>query len=86
FLAASTLVASATSFGGLRSSADRRERWGDQVGPGFVRLSAGCEDTDDLTADVLKALDLALDPAADPVLDPKLDPVLDPKLDPRTER
>ncbi|MDT7753423.1 MAG: cystathionine gamma-lyase, partial [Pseudonocardiales bacterium] len=40
FLAASTLVASATSFGGLRSSADRRERWGDQVGPGFVRLSA----------------------------------------------
>jgi cystathionine gamma-lyase len=82
FLAASTLVASATSFGGLRSSADRRERWGDRVGPGFVRLSAGCEDTDDLTADVLKALDLALHPT----LDPKLNTKLDTKLDPATER
>jgi len=59
FVAASTLVASATSFGGLRTTADRRERWGDQVAPGFVRLSAGCEDTDDLVADVLKAVDAA---------------------------
>ncbi|HET6257927.1 MAG TPA: cystathionine gamma-lyase [Pseudonocardia sp.] len=57
FLAASRLVASATSFGGLRSSADRRERWGDDVAPGLVRFSAGCEDEQDLVADVLAALD-----------------------------
>jgi len=57
FLAASRLVVSATSFGGLRTSADRRARWGDAVPEGLVRLSAGCEDTDDLVADVLGALD-----------------------------
>ncbi|MFC5996690.1 cystathionine gamma-lyase [Pseudonocardia hispaniensis] len=57
FLEASRLVCSATSFGGLRTSADRRERWGDAVPPGLVRLSAGCEDATDLVADVLAALD-----------------------------
>ena len=51
------LVASATSFGGVRTSADRRQRWGDAVPPGFLRLSAGCEDADDLVADVRAALD-----------------------------
>jgi cystathionine gamma-lyase len=56
FLAASRLTASATSFGGLRSAADRRERWGDTVDPGLVRYSAGCEDTADLVADVGQAL------------------------------
>ncbi len=56
FLAASRYTASATSFGGLRSSADRRQRWGDDVAPGLLRYSAGCEDTDDLVADVLGAL------------------------------
>ncbi|OLT14238.1 cystathionine gamma-lyase [Pseudonocardia sp. CNS-139] len=60
FLAASRLVDSATSFGGLRTSADRRARWGDAVAPGLVRLSAGCEDTADLVADVVAALDAAL--------------------------
>jgi cystathionine gamma-lyase len=59
FLATSSLVASATSFGGLSSNLDRRARWGDLVGPGFVRMSAGCEDTADLVADVLKSLDAA---------------------------
>ncbi|GEL24538.1 putative cystathionine gamma-lyase [Pseudonocardia sulfidoxydans NBRC 16205] len=57
FLAASRFVESATSFGGLRTSADRRERWGDDVAPGLVRLSAGCEDTADLVDDVRGALD-----------------------------
>jgi cystathionine gamma-lyase len=57
FLAASRLTASATSFGGLQSTADRRERWGDAVAPGLLRYSAGCEDTDDLVADVRQALD-----------------------------
>ncbi len=60
FLAAARLVASATSFGGVRTSADRRQRWGDAVPPGFLRLSVGCEDADDLVADVRAALDAAL--------------------------
>ena len=57
FLAASELVGSATSFGGLRTTADRRQRWGDAVSPGLVRLSAGCEDEADLVADIRTALD-----------------------------
>ena len=57
FLASAALVADATSFGGVHSSAERRARWGtDDVGPGLVRLSAGIEDTEDLVADVLQAL------------------------------
>lgn len=56
FLAASRLVGSATSFGGLRSTADRRARWGDAVAPGLLRFSAGCEDPADLVADVISAL------------------------------
>lgn len=57
FVAASRLVLNATSFGGLHTTADRRAQWGDAVPDGFVRLSAGCEDTDDLLADVAAALD-----------------------------
>ncbi|GEL20058.1 cystathionine gamma-lyase [Pseudonocardia asaccharolytica] len=57
FLETSRLVCSATSFGGLRTTADRRERWGDAVPGGLVRLSAGCEDAADLVADVVAALD-----------------------------
>jgi cystathionine gamma-lyase len=60
FLAASRLVASATSFGGVRTSADRRQRWGDAVPPGFLRLSVGCEDAHDLVADLRAALDTCL--------------------------
>ena len=45
FLAAATLIAEATSFGGVHSSAERRRRWGiDDVSPGFIRMSAGIED------------------------------------------
>jgi cystathionine gamma-lyase len=57
FLRASSLVAAATSFGGLHTSADRRHQWGDTVPPGFVRLSCGVEDTEDLLADLGQALD-----------------------------
>jgi cystathionine gamma-lyase len=58
FLAAARLVADATSFGGVLSSAERRARWrGDAVPDGFIRFSAGCEDTADLLADVEQALD-----------------------------
>ncbi|MFF7203935.1 cystathionine gamma-lyase [Streptomyces sp. NPDC008141] len=60
FLDALRLVDDATSFGGVRSSAERRGRWGgDAVPEGFIRLSAGAEDEDDLVADVLGALDEA---------------------------
>ncbi|MCP2260938.1 cystathionine gamma-lyase [Streptoalloteichus tenebrarius] len=57
FLERCRLVGSATSFGGLHTTADRRARWGDPVPEGFLRLSVGCEDTDDLVADLRAALD-----------------------------
>lgn len=58
FLDALRLVDSATSFGGVRSTAERRGRWGgDAVPEGFIRFSAGAEDPEDLVADVLHALD-----------------------------
>ncbi|MBI5106108.1 MAG: cystathionine gamma-lyase [Solirubrobacterales bacterium] len=61
FLAACELVAEATSFGGVHSSAERRARWGsDDVPDGLVRFSAGIEDAEDLVADVLRALSAAL--------------------------
>ena len=58
FIARSRLVSAATSFGGLHTTADRRAQWGDPVPQGLVRLSAGCEDTADLVADVSHALGL----------------------------
>ncbi|WP_200308080.1 cystathionine gamma-lyase [Streptomyces adelaidensis] len=62
FLDALRLVDDATSFGGVRSTAERRGRWGgDAVPEGFIRFSAGAEDTDDLVADVLRALAVATD-------------------------
>ncbi len=58
FLTACRLVADATSFGGVHSSAERRGRWGtDEVAEGWVRFSCGVEDTADLVADVERALD-----------------------------
>jgi cystathionine gamma-lyase len=58
FLARAELVAEATSFGGVHSSAERRARWQtDDVSEGFVRFSCGIEDTADLVDDVLAALD-----------------------------
>lgn len=57
FLAACQLVYEATSFGGLHTTAERRARWGgDAIPEGFIRLSAGCEDTEDLLADLTQAL------------------------------
>ena len=53
----SELLVASTSFGGLHTSVDRRARWGDAVPAGFARISAGIEDTDDLVADVLAALE-----------------------------
>lgn len=60
FMESLRLVEDATSFGGVRSTAERRRRWGgDDVPEGFIRFSAGAEDTEDLVADVVRALDLA---------------------------
>jgi cystathionine gamma-lyase len=56
-LSASRLWTAATSFGGVHSTIDRRAQWGgDAVAPGFVRLSCGIEDTDDLVSDLTAAL------------------------------
>ncbi|OIJ92929.1 cystathionine gamma-lyase [Streptomyces sp. MUSC 14] len=58
FLESLRLVEDATSFGGVRSTAERRRRWGgDDVPEGFIRMSVGAEDPEDLIADVLRALD-----------------------------
>jgi cystathionine gamma-lyase len=61
FLSACALVAEATSFGGVHSSAERRARWsGNEVPEGFIRFSVGCEAAPDLLADVSQALDRSL--------------------------
>jgi len=58
FLANCELVYDATSFGSLHTTAERRARWGgDVVEEGFIRLSVGCEDAQDLIADFEHALD-----------------------------
>jgi len=58
FLERAELVTEATSFGGVSTTAERRGRWGhDAIAPGFIRMSAGCEDIEDLLADLRQALD-----------------------------
>ena len=58
FLAAAELITEATSFGGVATTAERRARWGhDGIAPGFIRLSAGCEDAADLVEDCARALE-----------------------------
>ncbi|ROQ67560.1 cystathionine gamma-lyase [Streptomyces sp. 840.1] len=57
FLSALRLAEDATSFGGVRSTAERRARWGgDAVPEGFIRFSVGAENPADLLADVTQAL------------------------------
>jgi cystathionine gamma-lyase len=57
FLTECELVAEATSFGGVHSTAERRARWaGNDVTEGFIRFSVGCESAADLIADVERAL------------------------------
>jgi cystathionine gamma-lyase len=58
FFAKAKLVTEATSFGGTCTCAERRARWGgDTVPDGFIRLSAGIEDVEDLIDDIAQALD-----------------------------
>lgn len=55
-IARCSMIRPATSFGGVHTSAERRARWGDQVKPGFVRLSIGCEPTEILSSEFFFAL------------------------------
>jgi cystathionine gamma-lyase len=58
FLAKSTLLTEATSFGGVTTTAERRARWGgDSIAEGFIRMSAGCEAVEDLIEDMAQALE-----------------------------
>ncbi|MEO9612419.1 MAG: cystathionine gamma-lyase [Nitratireductor sp.] len=57
FIDRCALIQPATSFGGVHTSAERRARWGDAVDPGFVRLSVGCEPTEELWNAIAAALD-----------------------------
>jgi cystathionine gamma-lyase len=59
FIDACALIQPATSFGGVHTSAERRARWGDAVAPGFVRLSIGCEPTEELWTALKDAPDQA---------------------------
>jgi cystathionine gamma-lyase len=43
FIAECPYIQASTSFGGVRTSAERRARWGDAVPEGFIRLSIGIE-------------------------------------------
>jgi cystathionine gamma-lyase len=49
-------IQASTSFGGVRTCAERRARWGDSVADGFVRLSIGLEPVEPLWT----AIDTAL--------------------------
>jgi cystathionine gamma-lyase len=57
FIGRCRFMRAATSFGGVHTSAERRARWGDQVAPGFIRLSVGCEPCEVLWEDMRTALD-----------------------------
>ncbi len=58
FLRKATLVTDATSFGGSTTMAERRARWGgDAVAEGFIRMSVGLEEVEDLIEDLGRALD-----------------------------
>ena len=61
-LAAVRLVVPATSLGGVESTLDLRSRWPgeEHVPPSLLRLSVGCEDVEDLWADLDAALRAAV--------------------------
>lgn len=56
FITACPLIQPSTSFGGVRTCAERRARWGDAVPEGFVRISIGLEPVEVLW----RAIDAAL--------------------------
>ncbi|WP_291732211.1 cystathionine gamma-lyase [Leisingera sp. F5] len=58
FINSCPLIRSATSFGGVHTSAERRARWGDAVAPGFVRISVGTEPAEELWSAMAAALEM----------------------------
>jgi cystathionine gamma-lyase len=56
FIDACPCIQPSTSFGGVRTSAERRARWGDAVAEGFIRLSVGVEPTEPLWSAIEAAL------------------------------
>ncbi|MBL4660885.1 MAG: PLP-dependent transferase [Alcanivoracaceae bacterium] len=57
FLNNTQLIYEATSFGGMHTMAERRARWGtDDLPEGLIRLSVGCENPQDIIADISQAL------------------------------
>ena len=57
FIESCPLVQPSTSFGGVRTCAERRARWGDSVPDGFVRLSVGLEPSNVLCRAIENSLD-----------------------------
>jgi cystathionine gamma-synthase len=59
-LAAAKIWSNATSLGGVESLWERRRRWEIEshvVPENLIRLSVGCENSEDLWGDITKALD-----------------------------
>jgi len=57
FLEACGSIITATSFGGVHTTAERRGRWGlDEVPDGLIRLSVGCEAKEDVIASLEEGL------------------------------
>jgi cystathionine gamma-lyase len=59
FIETCPLIQASTSFGGVRTCAERRARWGDAVADGFIRLSIGLEPAEVLWRALAQALDRA---------------------------
>jgi cystathionine gamma-synthase len=62
-----SVIAHATSLGGVETLIERRAKWpGEQAPEGLLRLSVGCEDVEDLWADLDEALAGAGQPSHTP--------------------
>ena len=59
FIEGCPYIQPSTSFGGVRTCAERRARWGDAVAEGFIRLSIGLEPLDVLWPTISEALEAA---------------------------
>jgi cystathionine gamma-lyase len=57
FINGCPLMQAATSFGSVHTSAERRNKRGDAVAPGFVRIAVGCEPVEELWAAIEASLD-----------------------------
>ena len=55
---ADRVIVHATSLGGIETTMERRARWAEDAGipPALIRMSVGCEDVEDVWADLARAL------------------------------